>query len=420
MAVAVGALAVLSTVLMPSAVTAQVAESGSDVVRIVARKLADDRLEFGIQQQDRSGSWNERTLPRLRFFPAGATIDRWLQSSPLTVSVPAGAGSSAADVEVRIVARRLANGKVEFALRKRLADGSWSGTLLPRARLFPATATVGRWLSSTPISVLTSRPSTSTAPSTSGAPARFTALEAGILHTCGVRSDNSVVCWGDNADGQSNVPVGSYTAVVAGDQHTCGLRTDGTVTCWGWNRQGQAVAPVGGFVAVTAGRWHSCGLETGGTVSCWGGDSYGQRSNVPAGEFNSIAAGRAHTCGLRPDGSVECWGRNPAEDFGQHNPPDDQFRALSAGDLYTCGLRTDGTITCWGSNSDGQLNVPAGRFSALSAARDHSCGVRTDGTVSCWGNNDQAQSDPPSGRFSFLATGLEHSCGVETDGTVTC
>ena len=133
--------------------------------------------------------WGERRLPRLRFFPADATIDRWLQSSPLTVRVAATAGSSATDVVVRIVARQLANGKVEFALRKILADGSWSGTLLPRARMFPTTATLGSWLSSTPISVLTTQPSTSSTSSTSR-PVRFTALDAGvsIRARCGART----------------------------------------------------------------------------------------------------------------------------------------------------------------------------------------------------------------------------------------
>ena len=54
---------------------------------------------------------------------------------------------------MQITAQRLASGRTEVALRQRETDGSWSERLLPRARFFPANATVGRWLSSLPLTV---------------------------------------------------------------------------------------------------------------------------------------------------------------------------------------------------------------------------------------------------------------------------
>ena len=59
-------------------------------------------------------------------------------------------------------------------------------------------------------------------------------------------------------------------AIDGGGEHTCGLRTDGTVVCWGANGFGQAEAPGGLFSAVTAGTWHSCGLRTDNSIVCWG------------------------------------------------------------------------------------------------------------------------------------------------------
>ncbi len=53
-------------------------------MRIVARKLADGRVEFGLQQQD-NGSWGDRELPTRRYFPPSATVDRWLGSSTITL-----------------------------------------------------------------------------------------------------------------------------------------------------------------------------------------------------------------------------------------------------------------------------------------------------------------------------------------------
>ena len=48
--------------------------------RIVARRVADGRTEFAFQPEG-----EERILPRSRYFPASARVERWLQSSPISV-----------------------------------------------------------------------------------------------------------------------------------------------------------------------------------------------------------------------------------------------------------------------------------------------------------------------------------------------
>ena len=117
-------------------------------VRVAAQRLANGSTEFALQQQSGDAAWDERQLPRSRFFPATTWVGRWLASSPLTVSAP-GAG----EAQVRVAARLLADGRMEFAAQQRGADGEWGERLLPRARFFPANATVGRWLVSTSLTV---------------------------------------------------------------------------------------------------------------------------------------------------------------------------------------------------------------------------------------------------------------------------
>ena len=148
---AVLAVAGLIAVLGVTAITASGAGHETEV-RITAALAADGRIEFALQQREADDGWSERLLPRARFFPATIAAGRWLVSTPLTVRAP-GAGDDTEGAEVRITAQRLADGRTEFALQQREADDEWGERLLPRARLFPATVAVGRWLVSTPLTV---------------------------------------------------------------------------------------------------------------------------------------------------------------------------------------------------------------------------------------------------------------------------
>lgn len=134
-------LAAVGGAIVASPVTGQV--SAVEEARIVARNLAGGRVEVGFQQRASDGSWGGTRLPDARVAPATAPVGRWLASSPLPV----------ADGDVRIVARRLAAGRVEVGLQERGVDGSWGDRRLPRLRLVPSTAPAGRWLASSPLSL---------------------------------------------------------------------------------------------------------------------------------------------------------------------------------------------------------------------------------------------------------------------------
>ena len=244
----------------------------------------------------------------------------------------------------------------------------------------------------------------------------FDSVSAGSVHTCGLRSDGSVVCWGNDEDGRATPPAATFVSISAGVNHTCGVRSDGSVACWGWDAHGRGTPPAGSFDSVSAGGAHTCGLRSDGSVACWGWDEYG-RATPPAGSFVSVSAGGAHTCGLRSDGSVACWG----DDFaGAATPPAGSFLSVSAGDGHTCGVRSDDSVACWGYNAAGQATPPAGSFVSVSAEWEHTCGVRSDGSVACWGLNSDGQATPPAGSFNSVSAGRYHTCGVRSDGSVAC
>lgn len=73
---------------------AQVAQSETEV-RITARFNSQrGEVEFALQQRQPDGSWGQRTFPSARYFPSDATPGRWLNSSPISVTVSGGAGAA--------------------------------------------------------------------------------------------------------------------------------------------------------------------------------------------------------------------------------------------------------------------------------------------------------------------------------------
>ena len=140
--------------------------TGEVEVRVAAQRLADGRTEFALQEREADGSWAARRLPARRMFPAGARVGRWLSSSSLTVELQSGSMLTDVEspgVEVRVAAQRLADDRMEFALQEREADGSWGARRLPQRRMFPAAPDVGRWLSSSPLTVRVAEPPLTTA-----------------------------------------------------------------------------------------------------------------------------------------------------------------------------------------------------------------------------------------------------------------
>ena len=241
----------------------------------------------------------------------------------------------------------------------------------------------------------------------------YSAVHTGALNTCGLRTNDTITCWGGNSSGQTDAPSGTFKALALGQHHTCGLRTNDTITCWGDNSSGQTDAPSGTFKAVTAGFVHTCGLRTDDTITCWGWWSL-EQTDAPSGTFKSITAsdwGISHTCGLRTDNTITCWGNNLA---GQTDAPSGTFKAVTTGDVNTCGLRTDDTITCWGDNNSGQTDAPSGTFKSITTGGVHTCGLRTDNTITCWGVSDYAPRGP------FKAVDAVSGCGLRTDNTITC
>lgn len=217
-----------------------------------------------------------------------------------------------------------------------------------------------------------------------GTPLVLSGIAPGVSHTCALRPDGQVLCWGtgsvqmgspdflitDSTSAIAAVPLPgglSFLYIASGSRHTCAIRTaEESIYCWGFNSHGQLGTASSGSSCPT--------FSTPPTVGC---------SPVPTAiagglRFDSLDAGGNSNCGIAADSAAYCWGSN---EFGQLGEPDagetcdagtacrtsavkvdlggQPIRSLSVGSRHACGVTIGGAVFCWGDSSDGKLGTRA-------------------------------------------------------------
>ena len=233
-------------------------------------------------------------------------------------------------------------------------------------------------------------------------------ISSGGSHTCVVLNDLSVKCWGQNSNGQlgdgtttdSSIPVHAamsgedVISVSAGSYHTCAIMEGRSVMCWGDNWNGQvgdgsnadSLSPVeievpgnSSAVSLDAGAMHTCLGMNDGSLFCWGFNAYGQLGNGGYSNSNSpmttplssnqllttVQVGLFHSCALLDSGQVACWGDNSNGQLGDGTQSGSgvpvivslgtNATSISVGQRHACAILDDASLQCWGANEAGQL-----------------------------------------------------------------
>lgn len=201
----------------------------------------------------------------------------------------------------------------------------------------------------------------------------WTAVNAGGAHACATKLNGFLFCWGDNTLGQvGNGQIGNFIRVPTveatfsnawrqvstGRDHTCAVKNDGSLWCWGSNSFGQ--------------------LGINSTV----GQTFATQEATFANTWSSVTAGGVHSCAIKLDRTAWCWGGNLTGQLGNGSiitpfpPPANQlfplpitgngsYLSLEVGLSHSCGIRITNRVSCWGGNADGQLGNGTGTTTSI-------------------------------------------------------
>lgn len=322
---------------------------------------------------------------------------------------------------------------------------------------------------------------------------------------CALNEGGSLQCWGANADGRlSNNTTAARPGVPApvtgpaswldysvGKHTVCGVASDRTLWCWGQNTNGevgignttspqrlaQRVNLDVDWSQVSVGDHHVCAVKTGGSLWCWGRANYNNELGIPYTStsmplqvsgtgWKQVSAGATGTCAVKTGGTLHCWGRAGNGEFGNgylgavdiSGPvqigSDQNWMSIALADSQACGLKNNFELVCMGSNIATRIGTGVDSASlvpvliddthywvSLTHLSSHACGVEQGGALWCWGKNvkgevgdgsttmrQQPVRIAPEKIWAVAYTADEsnptvqygRTCAIETNGVMWC
>ncbi|WP_331669495.1 InlB B-repeat-containing protein [Bombiscardovia apis] len=199
-------------------------------------------------------------------------------------------------------------------------------------------------------------------------PETVVGLGSGYDHALAVTSNNHVLSWGTNAQGQL------ATSTNLGNSNAQPIPVDIT---------DQGALPQGKIIQVSAGNQHSLALTNDGHVYAWGSNTRGQLGDP-----------------------TQAGGPQPVDLTAKSLLPNTVVQ-IQASNQYSVALTSNQHTYTWGANGDGTLgnanltdtNQPndittAGQFAdvrTLSSGFDHVAATTTNAETYTWGANDSGQ-----------------------------
>jgi alpha-tubulin suppressor-like RCC1 family protein len=205
-----------------------------------------------------------------------------------------------------------------------------------------------------------------------------------------LRSNGSLIAFGSNLYGMSNVPSGlsGVKDIAIGGAHVLALKSDGTVVGWGYNGSRQLNIPyrLSDVISISAFGAYSAALKRDGTAYIWGERqntlSFGSNAKTIsiAGDFDYGVAV------LNSNGTVQTWQSDSLYDWPTTTASLKNVRKISRGYYLNFALLDNGTLMCWGACSpDGSMKkLPFANVESMSTYYSGVIVSSTDGKIRRW------------------------------------
>lgn len=225
-------------------------------------------------------------------------------------------------------------------------------------------------------------------------------------HVCAVLVSGELWCWGKSSESQAASGRGeedilvpgqigletNWSSVAVGDGHSCAVREDDALLCWGRNSDGQIGqgddAPVrfrsptlvdsfDGIRSLALGSAHSVVVDGDGALFVFGRSFQGRlglgtidRDTIVgrptrvdnANNWLDVDAATFNTCARKDDDSIWCWGRNFESQIAGSNALFEEMPVrvgtgveIAVGRFHVCMVDKQSVVQCVGQNSDGRV-----------------------------------------------------------------
>ncbi len=301
------------------------------------------------------------------------------------------------------------------------------------------------------------------------------AIAAGSGCSLALRSNGTVVAWGDSCITDVPPDLTDVIRIAVGGLNCLALRRDGTVVAWGAETiVNQVPENLTDVTAIACTGSAAIAVRLDGTVVAWGADGGLGGSNDTLGVTNlppdlgdivEVSAWSQSAIARRRDGSFVGWGENylyqtvlppfhtDVVSLGTGGGGSGHLFVDRSGSMVGTGfyhgvrppalsnvvfvaqggdasggaydylaLLGDGRVVAWGDNLQGQSTVPEGLSNvvAVSAGKAHSVALRADGRVIAWGDNTFGQTNVPPGLegVKSISAGGHSTIALRSNGTM--
>ncbi len=306
-------------------------------------------------------------------------------------------------------------------------------------------------------------------------------IEAGEFHTCAIKRDGSVWCWGLNNFGQLGIDTGTNFALLPaamtslpagfhavrqslGRDNGCVQSDAGVLACWPKGANSMATTQVVSGSGVDKISTFDLSSRNGESIVAQEDialvSSFVFQDTLPTISLSTVAQGAGsavstagtHRCAVFLDGALKCWGvdsngqiGNGTEITGEVFQPYEvmagtDFNAVGTGDGRSCALTVGGDVYCMGKNvilgtfAESPVLKAGGPFDDLFVGWLTNAALK-NGRVYLFGVNNDEQVRPTESplvtdftEYPLLATdvvvdvalGSSHTCVLLETGLVEC